>query len=279
MPALSQHQSTKYIKALVMGDSGSGKSGAQESLIRAGYKLRVLDWDNGLDPLFHYAKSKCPDKLGNVYFETCTDKMKAINGIIIPDGIPKAWTKGMQLLTHWKMPEFKDPVTGEVFPAYDLGKPSDWGPDCILSLDTMSFMSLAAMRHVLAVNGRSGQQPFQSDWGEAMRLVENCLSLLYADNFQTNVLVTSHITFLSNEGDQVLKGLPMSIGQKLSPKIGRYFNTVLMTKTKGSGSSAKRVIYTRSEGLVELKNPAPTKVLPEYPLEDGLAEIFKALHQ
>ena len=51
MPSLSAHQSNDYVKLLLCGDSGSGKSGALASLVGAGYKLRILDMDNGLDSL------------------------------------------------------------------------------------------------------------------------------------------------------------------------------------------------------------------------------------
>ena len=49
MPNLSKHQSSEFTKLLLMGDSKSGKTGALASLVLAGYKLRILDFDNGLE--------------------------------------------------------------------------------------------------------------------------------------------------------------------------------------------------------------------------------------
>ena len=51
MPALSDHQSSQTTKMLFIGDSGSGKTGALASLAAAGYNLRILDVDNGVDIL------------------------------------------------------------------------------------------------------------------------------------------------------------------------------------------------------------------------------------
>lgn len=268
MPSLKDHQSQKVTKMLFEGDSGSGKTGALASLVDAGYELVIVDFDNGLDILFHelQRKDKYPNAdLAKVWYETCTDKMKSLGGKPIVDGVPKAWQRAMELMTHWKTPE------------YDLGKTTEWGPNRVLVVDSMTFGGLAAMRQVLAINGRMGQTPFQSDWGQAMELLEGMLALLYSDAIKCHVIVNTHIVYVENEQAQVTKGLPTALGQKLPPKVPRYFNTVVMAKTKGTGANAKKVIRTVSEGIVELKNPAPSRVPPELPLETGLADLFRAL--
>jgi hypothetical protein len=63
MPSLDKHQSSEFTKLLLEGDSGSGKTGSLASLVAAGFKLRVLDMDNGLDSLANAVKRTCPDKL------------------------------------------------------------------------------------------------------------------------------------------------------------------------------------------------------------------------
>jgi hypothetical protein len=78
MPSLDKHQSSEFTKLLLEGDSGSGKTGSLASLVAAGFKLRVLDMDNGLDSLANAVKRTCPDKLsGNVEFRTLRDKRRA----------------------------------------------------------------------------------------------------------------------------------------------------------------------------------------------------------
>jgi hypothetical protein len=125
MPSLKDHQSNEFTKILLIGDAKSGKTGSLVSLVRAGYKLRILDFDNLLDVLKYMVQAECPDKLDNVEFVTLRDKRKTIDTGTILDGKPKAFVTGMKLLDHWKYTDENDiPV--------DLGKPSEWGSDCIL---------------------------------------------------------------------------------------------------------------------------------------------------
>lgn len=270
MPPLSSHQAATAAKVLIVGDSGSGKTGALASLAKAGYRLIILDLDNGLDVVYNLLRNSPAAE--NVFYETCTDEMQTIGGTVLPKGTPKAWTTAMQLLTRWKVSERPG------LPAYDLGPASSWDEKSVLVIDSMTFLGHAALRHVLAVNKRLGQTPWQSDWGEAMRLMEDCLSLLYSSEIKCNVIVNSHITFVTNEVEQVTKGFPTALGSKLPPKVGRYFNTILQTKTKGAGSAARRVIVTRTEGVTELKNSVPGSLKDEYPIDTGLADIFSILN-
>ena len=114
MPSLSQHQSSTITKLLLIGYSGAGKTGALTSLVANGYKLRILDFDNGLDSLVIQCRQRCPDKLGNVEFVSVRDKLKGSSAGPIFDGQPTAFTRAMQLLDRWK--------DGD----NDLGKPSEW---------------------------------------------------------------------------------------------------------------------------------------------------------
>ncbi len=90
MPTLTHHQSNEYTKLLITGDSGSGKTGALTPLVTAGYKLRILDMDNGLETLKQFVLRECPDKIGNVEFRTLRDKRKASPLGPVIDGQPKA---------------------------------------------------------------------------------------------------------------------------------------------------------------------------------------------
>ena len=48
MPTLDQHQSDEYLKLIYIGDSSTGKTGSMVSLLLAGYKLYIIDMDNGV---------------------------------------------------------------------------------------------------------------------------------------------------------------------------------------------------------------------------------------
>lgn len=267
MPALSSHQSSRTTKLLFLGESGSGKTGALASLAAAGYNLRILDLDNGLDVLANLLSSPSnnypSDAISRVHYITITDKMTAKAGKVYPASA-KVWEKSMNLLCEWK----DDDV--------NYGHISTWTEQEVLVIDSFTMLSEAALRYILAINGRSASQPQLQDWGAAQSLIKSCIEMLYDDNIKCNVIVNCHIKYIGEEnGPQ--RGLPYTLGQALPPIIGRYFNSTLMAKSVGQGANVKRKILTNTTGTVELKNTAPMKVKPEYPLETGLADYFQAV--
>lgn len=261
MSSLANHQSTNTTKVLVIGDAKSGKTGALTSLVAAGYKLRILDFDNLLDPLRAFVERECPANLNNVEFRTLRDKRKAGPEGAMIDGNPKAFSAGLKMLDHWKYDEV------------DLGKPSKWGPDCILVLDSLSRFCDAAydFRFPLAVKGRGGEIDLRAVYGDAQDAVESTIANLTSSNFETNVIVIAHITY--QETPDGIKGFPQGVGQKLSPKIPQYFSTVIRFFNKNN----KRTIKTTSTPMIDLANPRPFDMLPEYPIETGMADIFEVL--
>jgi hypothetical protein len=274
MPKILQHQSSDVTKMLLIGDTGTGKTGCLYSLAEAGYNLRILDLDNGADILLNLARAGKPEVADRIIYETVTEKFKTLQGKPIVDGVPKQLATALTLLDHWKVAETKTP-DGEVIPAYDLGKLTSWGPDDVLVLDSLTMLSSAAMRHVLSMNGRLNQHPQQQDWGQAMQLVEDMLALLYSTSIKCNVIVISHITYLGADENSSGKGYPNTLGQKLPPKVGRYFNSMVQAKVRGVGPGAKRLLVTQPDGMIDLKNPAPLQMPKDLPIETGLATFFE----
>jgi hypothetical protein len=265
---LSDLRTNKPIKMLLIGDSGNGKTGALVSLALAGYKLRIIDFDNGLEILAYKLKGQKDkngnDAIANVKYETCIDSLKSIGNKIVPVGQPVAFSNALNLLQDWKKP-----IASE-----DLGAPSSWGTDTILVIDSLTFMSSAALRRVLAMQMRSGDQPQIQDWGQAMANIEDTLNILYSDTIKCHVIITSHIVYIE-QSDGISKGYPSTLGNKLPPKVGRYFNQILHVQKVGSGSLAKRVILTEPQSNIDVKSPIPG--LPkQLSLESGLAEFFAA---
>jgi AAA domain len=265
MPSLSAHQSSATTKLLFIGDSGSGKTGALASLAGAGYNLRIADLDNGLDVLSNLlSDSKSPYgnlALPRVSYQTLTDPMRNVGGKLIPR-TATVWQRLVKLLDNWKTD------------SEDFGPLSTWTPEDVLVIDSLTLASNAAMNFVCSMNGRLGQQPHQGDWYAAQQLIESLLQMLYDDGIKCNVIISSHIAYIGEE-NAPQRGYPASLGRALSPRIGRYFNSVLMARTSGSGNALKRKILTTSTNLVELKNTAPMRVKAEYDLATGLADYFK----
>lgn len=279
MPNLSTFQSDNVVKMLLIGDSGNGKTGALASLALAGYKLRVMDFDKGIEPIKEaILKAGKPEALANVEYETFDDKFQIVGGNVIPRGVPTSVQEALKMLDYWGPKSKKDST--------DLGKPSEWGRDAILVIDSLSHFCNAVMRYVQATNpagASSGKNPSQPEWGSAQRIVEQALGLLYSEDFNTNVIVTAHVTYIQSK-DQLdedgkpagaIRGLPNALGQALPPKIPTYFNHMLIVDKMGSGVHVRRQIKTVPDMLVNAKSPLSLSGIPAtLPLETGLATYF-----
>lgn len=262
MPKLSDHPSRKAAKLCLLGDSGSGKTGALGSLAVAGRDLFIMDYDNGLDFLVHMLKKQKPEALAKINYFTFVDKLKSVGGMIIPDGVPKAFSAGTEFLTSGRLPN------GE-----NLGPIDTWPAERILVIDSGSFMAKAVMRwcEMLGIS-KDKRQVYQ----EAQHRFEMLIAMLYSTEVKCSVIITFHIDFIVADG--FTKGYPATIGKALGPEIPKYFNAVLQCKTKGTGEQARRVISTVPEALVDLKIPLLPKECPaELPVETGLETYFKMI--
>ena len=266
MPSLANHKGSTLVKLLAMGDSKSRKTSSLASLIRAGYRLRILDLDNLLGPLRTIVMKECPDKIDNIEYRTLRDVREASPVGPMIKGKPTAYVQAINMLDIWK---YKDDEGNEI----DLGKPSDWGPDCVLVVDSLSRLCDAAydFRLPLAVKGKGGDIDLRAVYGDAQDAIENNVANLTSESFNTNVIIIAHLTYQTTpEG---IKAYPQGVGQKLSPKIPQYFPNVMWYTHKGG----KYVIKTNSTPLVDLAHTAPFEMGNEYDTGDGLAKIFEVL--
>jgi hypothetical protein len=257
MPSLAAHQSNDFTKLLLSGDSGSGKSGALASLVKAGYKLRILDMDNGLDSLKAFVMKDCPELVNNVEFRTLRDNYKTTASGVTVDK-PNAWVAMMKMLDNWKYDDV------------DLGKPNEWGPEYIVVVDSLTFASDAAFNWARGLNPTS-KDPRQWFYS-AQQQVESALALLFSETFRTNVIVISHIRYSVND-DGTTKGYPNSVGSAIGPTIPTYFNHWAQCNNK----AGKRTIQTAATNMLDLKNSKPFEMAATYPIETGLADFFAVL--
>jgi len=278
MPLISDYPTGVITKLLLLGDSGSGKTGALPSLAIAGYNLRILDYDVGLEIVKNLLRNN-KEAAQRVSYITCTDPMHSVQGKMIPKAAT-AWAKGVNALNDWTDGDIK------------LGNIQTWGEKDVLVIDSLNFMGKSALRFIQQMNGRLAGSPYQSDFGDAQRLLENLIAMLYSDSVKCNVIVLTHVRQLGTT-QQVLdsqnrvvtveeegsrKGYAETgIGRALSPTIGRYFNAVLLADIVGSGQSTRRVIRTIPHENIGLKNPAPGIAKPQYDQATGLAEYFAAV--
>ena len=258
MPKLSDHQSNEFTKVLLTGDSGSGKTGAKASLVKAGYRLFILDMDNGLDPLKTFVQRECPDKLDNVEYRTLRDKRKTTGGGVVIDGKASAWVNMMKMLDNW------------VYDDVNFGRTADLGPDCIVNIDSLSFAADAAFDWAVSMN--PGVKDPRQWFYTAQQQVESMLALLSSDGFRTNVIVDAHVRYSTGD-DGTNKGYPNAIGSALGPTIPRYFNHWAQCTNK----AGKRTIRTAATSTFDLKNSKPFEMKESYPIETGLADFFAVL--
>jgi hypothetical protein len=253
MPTLDEHPSSEFVKLIYIGDSGTGKTGSLVSLLAEGYKFKILDMDNGLGFFKNEAKKLgLGDKLKNVEFETYRDTYVATPTGMALKGSPKAATNALAKMQEWSA--VNDPNT-------------------IFVLDSLSAYGRAAFEWGKYLNANI-KDPRQW-YGTAQKMVEDTLANLTNPAFAMNVIIISHVNYKEvTEG--VNKGYVNAIGTALGPVIPRYFDTMLLAESTGSGKQTRRKIKTMPTGIIDLKISIPD-FDAELPLETGMATIFKKL--
>lgn len=260
MPSLAEHHSSKFVKTLYIGDSSTGKTGSLASLVSAGYKLRVLDFDNGVDTLKEYVMKECPDKLGTVGYITLRDKVKAGPMGPMIAGSPRAFTDGLKYMQKWE----------------DETDPSEWGEDYIFVLDSLSAFGRAAFAWARGLN--MGAKDPRQWYHAAQQGVEDVIALLTSEAFHCNVIIISHVNY-KEVVEGVTKGYTNSIGTAQGPILPRYFNSLILAESSGTGKNVRRKIKTLPTGIVDLKTPISYKLDAELPLETGMATLFEKLKE
>lgn len=294
-------------KILLIGKSGSGKTGALASLVTQGYNLRIIDTDKGVRPLrslltdehYPYAnliKAKNIDLRQAVRYVQIDTSMKirtiqkrlpgegnrTTSETLLAPMDAQAWLKAINLLDKWK-----DDDT-------DFGSIRNWTPQDVLVIDSFSTLAKCVYYFSQSLNNRLGARDqgrdYQRDVGDAQNQLTRLLELLYDSSVGCNVIIISHITWIdesrgvasrpqeAKEGDELVSepdGYPSAIGRALSPQMGKYFNDVYIVQSSGSGESVRRTISTVPQQGVLAKHSV--RLDRDYPIASGMASIFAAI--
>lgn len=261
MPKASEHKSNVLTKRLLIGDSGVGKTTALLSLVKAGFNLRIYDFDNLLDPLIIKARQEDPKLLDKIEFMSFRDPIKTTAAGPVIDGQPRAFADSMRALDKWE----------------DGTSPSSWGDKYVAVIDSHTTQARAAYNWARGLQGMAGIPEGVPTKGvdtrnvffTAQQAVMSCIALLTSATFCTNVLVIAHVKYMEQGG--MIKGFPLSLGTAISPEIPTYFPAVTLATKSGE----RRVLRTRSTPMIDLKDPKSFEkgYADELPIED-LAKLF-----
>jgi len=281
MANLNQLKETTPARIMIVGYPGTAKTGSLVSLINAGYKVRVLDFDGNIEPLLNFAD---PAMFKNVDVVHLADKLRSGAKFIEPDGVPEAFSTALRLMDHWKYTNPDGTVT-------DLGRSKEWGLDTIVVVDSLTSMGDAAFRRAMVMQNKSPGSITQQVWMLAMQEQNNFIEKLTDPKNGHHVIVLSHLKMISpkdvqNGDDSLTKELkekaadiiptklfPSALGQNLPPTIGGHFPTLLLAESDFKGSEAIRKLKTVPRPELDLKVPAPN--MPKsFDISDGLFKIF-----
>jgi hypothetical protein len=236
MAKLADDTQVDFVKGLIYGDGGAGKTSSLISLIEAGYTLRIYDFDNLLKPLKELIKARCPERIDQVSVQTFTDKLKGIDVPVVMQGAsmkvmpnvvgtPKAYSDAMKQLNHWK------------------DGTRTWAPPSILGRGHHRRDRLPDLRRQQRVPLRPGDEP---DGEGTADLLLRCaepdhepdLPSMQSEDFGVHVLVLAHLNY-EKDKEGVLKGFPKSIGSALNTSIATNFNTALLVESVGNQRQAR----------------------------------------
>lgn len=257
MPNMTEHESNRLSKILIVGDSGGGKTGGLASLVDAGYNLRVLDFDNGLSVLKGFVKDK--KKLANVHYVSLRDEFQLLGSQM---GIAKAaaYQTAMKTLKdggdQWGI--------GSNIPTL-----TEWTEEDVLVVDSLGLMGRSCLTMVMQANGAAAKKPEIQHYGVAMENMEKFVAQITSPMVKCNVVVNTHL-YKPNDS---MKMAPDVLGDKLGPKIPKYFDNMVTL----SLSAAKRTYKTKSDGTFACKTAV---TMPEtLPIETGLKDMFDLLQK
>lgn len=277
MPTFDQLTTSHLIKTIYLGDTGAGKTGSLCALGAAGYNVRILDLDNGVELIKdyvlnpaspyrnvspgHWTSEQVKGIASRMSYVTVTEGSNIVNGKPVPKG--DSWEKINKLLDNW--------VDGEA----KFGNVGSWTDRDVLVVDGLSRLAVSAFNFQLRMGGRLiAGKPEQSDWFLAQDMLEKFLVMLQGPSVPCHVIIVCHVAYIEKD-DGLTRGFPQTVGKALSPKIGQWFNHALLAKSTGQGAGLKRRILTSTTGTIDLKSPAPLRVKPEYDLGTGLADYWK----
>ena len=302
MTSILDESLTFPFKPIVIGEGGSGKTGALAALVCAGYKLRIIDTDKGIvilrslltNPRYPYAEYCRRHEINVaaavqfVHVDTPmslkTTQMNIGHGrtkseVILAPKNGNAWGNIVKAMEKW--PDEPDAAKAHI---------ENWDDDVVGVLDTLTTTAYMGFYFLQELNGHLGSREegreYQRDIGGAQSQLRRLLEFISSSSVKCNFIINSHIRriditrgFSENPAARAEaqapvdpKGFPAAIGNALSPQIGIRFNDLFAVEQKGSGNNVTRRISTIPISNTSTKTS--TAFESEYDVSTGMAEIF-----
>lgn len=299
---LSDVKDKTYIKAILLGISGQGKSGSTVPLAIPGvvpgfpgYSLRVIDMDNKYAELalsilatMLDAKTISQDQydtaIANIDVVGCPEPMGVIDApqgkvegysfaagpavkkqVIGVKGKSRAYFTAMEALRNWD---------------------SSFEPNHILILDSLTYMAQAVVNAALELMGKLNASLKWQDYPDPQAKLMSVLSYFAEKPCHSLILAhqTTHEIYrktgrVDSDGvpeEELIASnvVPVSIGKAKSVEVPARFNHLLAYVTEGVGKSATRYISTKPHSGIITKTPFFGRAKDRYTLDKGLAEYF-----
>src|ERR1700735_66319 len=287
-------------KPIVIGESGSGKTGMLAALVCAGYRLRIIDTDKGITilrsllthskyPYAAYCKDHGIDVGKAVQFAHIDTPMKLgttthkVNGrdkteTILSPRNGNAWGNIVKAMEKW--PDEEDSGKAHI---------ENWDENWVFVLDTLTTTAFYSFYFLQELNGHLGSREdgneYRRDIGGAQTQLRRLLEFIGNSSVRCDCIINSHVRridirrgFSENPAARAEaqatpdpKGFPSAIGNALSPQIGIRFNDLFVVEQTGSGNNVRREISTIPVSNTSAKTSAAFE--SRYDVRTGMAEI------
>ena len=216
-------------KVMLYGASGTGKTYSIRTLLDAGLEVFVLFTEPGMatlrdiksDRLHWFYVPPVPFNLAS--FQAMLSNINTMPfQALTASSDPNRKDYNQMIHISSALAKFHDERSGQDFEALDK-----WDTSRVLVVDSISGIAAAAVG--LVVGGRPTMS--QGDYGVVMNTVEKFINML-CFGVRTNVVMMAHEEREVNEVTGGTAIMPSTIGRKLSPKIGRFFDDVILTYVK-----------------------------------------------
>lgn len=249
------------VNVLLEGATGTGKTYSIRTLVEAGITPFVISTEPGItstlgdippDKLhWHYIRPAAPQ------WEDIISNAKKINSMSF-----ESLTK-LKDIDKQKYGQFLDLVSSCANFVCDrdgksYGSVDDWGTDRCLVVDSLSGVNIMAMDLV------AGAKPVKApgDWGVAMDNLERLINR-WTCGTNCHFVLIAH---MERERDEITGGIQLmtsTLGQKLAPKIPRFFDDVIQCKHEGADKFTWNTYGTMAD-LKARNLPMAEKLQPSF---------------